>query len=168
MAWRNKIGVLFGICIGIAFSGCVKYSFKGALPPDLKTIAIPLFEDHTNWAGLREDLTNKVIDAFVADNTLQVVEDENNADLILYGTIVGLEERYPSITRQEQVRETQIWLRVKINCYNTHTKKPLWQGEVKKFATIQGAGTLQEKNEKISEIADLIVKDIVNKTISAW
>ncbi|NOX36995.1 MAG: LptE family protein [Calditrichaeota bacterium] len=146
----------------------MKYSFKGALPSYLKTIAIPLFEDRTYWAGLREEFTEKVIDAFIEDNTLQVVEDEDVADLVLYGTIVRLEERKSAITAGEVVRETQIWLTVQVKCINKHTEKPLWQETIQQFGTIEGAGTLEEKNTVIQEITEIIVRDIVDKTISAW
>ena len=147
---------------------CMTYSFKGALPSYLKTIAIPLFEDKTYWAGLREEFTEKVIDAFIEDNTLQVVENEAIADLVLYGTIVRLEERKSAITAGEVVRETQIWLTVQVKCMNKHTEKPLWQQTIQQFGTIEGAGTLEEKNAVIQEITEIIVRDIVDKTISAW
>ena len=68
---------VIAICIFLVlFAGCVKYSFKGALPSYLQTIAIPLFEDRSRWVGLQEELTLGVVDAFVRDNTLEVVENE--------------------------------------------------------------------------------------------
>jgi hypothetical protein len=87
---------------------CVKYSFKGALPSYLKTISIPLFEDKTSWAGLREDFTTQVIDAFINDNTLNVIEDEKSADLVLRGTITRIQEKYVAISQEENIEEKQI------------------------------------------------------------
>ncbi len=168
MVWYKKHILLLGVVLSATTFQCVKYSFKGALPSYLKTIAIPLFEDKTYWAGLREEFTERVIDAFIEDNTLQVVENEAVADLVLYGTIVSLQERKSAITATEVVQETQIWLTVQVKCINKHTEKPLWQETLQQFGTIEGAGTLEEKNSVIQEITDIIVRDIVDKTISAW
>ena len=68
------------------------YSFTGSIPSHINTVAIPLFDDNTSFPGVREDLTNKVIDRFIAENVLQVVP-ESNADLLITGTILSIQER---------------------------------------------------------------------------
>ena len=79
---------------------CGYYSFTGSIPSDIKTVAVPLFDDNTSFPGVREDLTNNVIDAFINDNTLQVVP-ESKADLVITGTILSIREKAAIITSKE-------------------------------------------------------------------
>jgi len=164
----SKIKIYFILLFLLVLSGCAHYSFKGALPSYLKTISIPIFDDQSAWPGLQEDLTNRLVDTFIENNSLQVIDDENSADLVLKGTITSVQERYPNITQQENVEETQMWVNVRVQCINSHTKKPLWSGSLSNFGTLSGAGTLDQKNAAVSEAVDKLVIDILNKTIGAW
>ena len=168
MIWVKKTCILVLTFIMLSVNGCVKYSFKGALPSYLKTISIPLFEDQTSWAGLREDFTTQVIDAFIKDNTLNVIEDEKSADLVLRGTITRIQEKYVAISQEENIEEKQIWVFVNVKCINQKIDKELWAGSVSDFDVVSGAGTLDELNTAIANATEKIVEDIVNKTIAAW
>jgi len=168
MIWDKKNIILIIPLTFLLLTHCVKYSFKGALPSYLKTISIPLFEDHTAWAGLKEEVTTKVIDAFIRDNTLSVIEDEESADLLLEGTISRIQEKYVAITPEENVEEKQIWVYINAKCTNTKTEDDLWSGTVSDFGVVAGAGTLDDLNTAITDAVDNIVEDIVNKTIAAW
>src|SRR5216684_8359084 len=91
MTQRNVVTGLLVVCI-IAFGGC--YSFRGGLvPTHLKTVAIPLFDDQSGSAEpvLREKFTNKLIDRFRQDNSLQVT-DKTRSDSIIEGIILSLED----------------------------------------------------------------------------
>jgi len=169
MVWFKKIIVIsVAVVLVLSLQDCVKYSFKGALPSYLKTIYIPLFEDQTAWPGLQEEITNKVVDAFIQDNTLKLVNSEENADLILKGKVVSIDEERAAITQQEVVKEIKLWVNVQVECINTHTNKPLWKSRVRNFGIISGAGNLDERNAAISEAVNEIVLDILNNTIAAW
>jgi hypothetical protein len=146
----------------------MKYSFKGALPSYLQTIAIPLFEDRSRWVGLQEELTLGVVDAFVRDNTLEVVENEEDADLILYATILPVQTRRTSITPEEVVEEEQMVVSVQIECTNTHTNKELWSGTVSDFGVVSGSATLEERDQAVNEAVEKVITEIVNRTIAAW
>lgn len=169
MTWDKKSVFKVGsLCVLLLSLSCVKYSFKGALPSYLKTISIPLFEDRTSWAGLREEITTKVIDAFISDNSLHVIEDEKAADLLLSGTVTQIQKKYVAITPGEQVEQQQIWVYVSVKCVNQKINKELWSGTLSDFDVVSGAGTLDELNAAVSFAVDKIVEDIVNKTIAAW
>src|SRR5437588_4818133 len=71
----------------ILLSGC--YSFTGAsLPAGIKTIAIPLVTDNSNFsqANIRQDLTDQLVQKFTRDGSLQV-RDRTVADALLDVTI---------------------------------------------------------------------------------
>ncbi len=168
MVWFKRI-VLFTI-VSLLISGCVRYSFRGALPPDIKTIAIGQFDDKSQfqWGGLREEFNSRLVDAFIQDNTLKVVNDPASADLYLTGKIASIREQKTAISPTEQVEQIQLYLTVEVKCINQHTKKVFWQGTLRRNLPIAGAGTLEEKNAILIKLSDMIVEDIVNKTIAAW
>lgn len=169
MIWDKRgVSKVVTVVLLLLSVGCVKYSFKGALPSYLKTISIPLFEDRTSWAGLREEMTTKVIDAFISDNSLRVIEDEKAADLLLQGSISRIQEKYVAISGGEQVEQKQIWVYVSVKCIIQKSERELWSGNLSDFYEVSGAGTLDELNAAVSFAVDKIVEDIVNKTIAAW
>lgn len=169
MIWAKKF-LFINILLTLLLLGlqCVKYSFKGALPSYLQTISIPLFEDRTSWAGISEEMTNKVVDAFIRDNTLRVIEDEDAADLVLRGAITRIQEKFVEISPGEDVEEKQIWVYVSVKCLNQRTEGDLWSGTISHYGSASGSSTLDDLNFAISTAIDDIVEDIVNKTIAAW
>jgi hypothetical protein len=152
---------------GLSLLSCGYYSFKGALPSNLKNIAIPLFEDNTAYPGVREDLTNKVVDAFVLDNTLTVV-DESQADLILTGTITSINQRASVLAQGESVEEYQIYVNVKVTCDDVRNSKKLWQKTISQYGVMQGTGSQDERDAAIAEAVEKITEDILNNTLGNW
>ncbi|RMF58090.1 MAG: hypothetical protein D6748_09690 [Calditrichaeota bacterium] len=163
---------IFGILLLtlVAISSCVKYSFKGALPSYLKTISVELFEDRSRerWVGLQEKLTEDVVNAFVNDNTLTVIDDPKKADLVIKGSILSIQTRSTSITQEELVEEQQLVLTVKVECLNQQSNKPLWSGNISEFGVVSGTGDLAEREAALDVAVEKIVEEIVNKTIAAW
>ena len=94
--------------------GCV-YSFGGSIPSDVTKVAIPLFDDNTSFPGLRDNLTNLVIDAFIANNILRVV-NESDADLLITGTILSIRQQAAIITTGEEVDQFDVYVNVKVKC----------------------------------------------------
>ena len=74
----------------VLLSGCGYYSFSGAsIPAHLTTIAIPLAEDRSSSpiAILDETLTELLVDRFVRQTRLSLVENEDEADIVLTAQI---------------------------------------------------------------------------------
>ncbi|MEL6822118.1 MAG: LPS assembly lipoprotein LptE [Calditrichota bacterium] len=154
----------------LMLSGCVKYSFRGALPSSIKTIAIPFFEDkaRVKWVGLQEKLSEQVATAFLEDNTLQVITDEESSDLLLSGTIVDVRTQAVSISQDEDVEQEQIVVVVKIECMNQALGKPLWNGQLRDFAEVDGDAGTDEIEAAIDIAIEKLVSEIVDRTIAAW
>jgi len=161
----NRIILVLFLLLSVS---CVKYSFKGALPSYLKTIYVQDFDDRTDYAGVREELMQKVTEAFIRDNSLRVIDQEKNADLILKGTILKIEKKPISFTQQEQVQEFHMEVTIKAECLNTHTQKPLWSGNITRYGSISGLALSAEIDQAISEAIDQLVDDVLTKTIAAW
>lgn len=170
MIWvKNKLYFALVILLFLC-SGCVKYSFKGALPSYIKTISVPLFEDRSPhpWVGLKELLTNTVVDGFIKDNTLQVIDNDKEADLLLKATITRWQEKYVAITEEQDVKQKQIWVYVKVECINQKQNTKLWGGNLQNFGLVSGEATLDELNVAIAQASNELAKDILQRTIAAW
>ncbi len=163
----NRPVLILVICFAGIIS-CAKYSFRGALPSYLETLYIEDFRDQTNYPGAREIFMQQVSTAFIADNSLKIIEDKGSADLILSGTLTSVQRRPISIDPTEAVQQYQMVLTVKTECFNTHTDKPLWSESISRYGIISGTALRDEIDQAILFAIEQIVEDIISKTIGAW
>ncbi len=72
-------------------SGCGYHTLGSAthLPPDVKTLAVPVFATRTEASGTETTLTDAVIREFAARTRFRVTADpDSDADAVLHGTIL--------------------------------------------------------------------------------
>lgn len=72
-------------------AGC-GYSFRSPVPAHLDTVYIPTFENETREFSLTQQLTEAVLDRFLNESRLRIAADEEDADLVVRGTIVDYTE----------------------------------------------------------------------------
>ena len=91
------------LAVAVLVTACGPYSFSGsALPSYIKTVAVPIFEDRTAEFGIKEALTDAIIERITQDNTLKI-SDRRRADSVLDGTVLRIEDRAGAYNRDEQV-----------------------------------------------------------------
>ncbi|MCY3487925.1 MAG: LptE family protein [Bacteroidetes bacterium] len=105
------------VLIGFVFflQGCSYYSFSGvSIPAHLNTIAIPLVEDQSvgPLTLLDESLTELMIERFVQQTRLTLVEDETEADLLLTAQITRYTNAPTSVTGQERAQYNRVTISV--------------------------------------------------------
>jgi len=161
-----KIGCWLFLLSLFTISGCGYYSFSGSGLSGIKTIAIPLFENNTTEYGLRENLTQKVVDGFVQDNTLKVV-NERRTDSVLRGTVTQYVRESYTFDEQENVKEYIVRVFVKVILEEKKSKKVIWEED-----NLEGWGVysaLDETEDDGKEKAmDKLAEDIVNRTVKGW
>ena len=163
----NKFAIFILVFTFLVLTGCGYYSFKGSLPSYIQNVAVPLFDDNTAYPGVREDLTNKVVDAFIADNTLKIT-DESSADIIVSGTISSISQRAAVLTKGETVEEFQIYVNVKAKCEDVKNNKVLWEKTISQYGLMAGIGSQDDRDLAIAEAMDKITEDIINNTLANW
>lgn len=150
------------------FLACGPYSFSGSAFPHLKSIAIPLFQDNTAEFGVKEELTDALVRSFTQENSLKIA-DRRNADSILMGTIVAINDQAGSITRDERVNEIQVHLLVEIKYEDLVKRKVVWEDRISQFGTYTpGAGEKSTREAAISEAIAKISTEVLNRTVSGW
>jgi hypothetical protein len=162
--------IILLICFPALLVSCGYYSFKGALPSHLKTIAVPLFNDrNTNFPNVRENLTNKVIDAFITDNSLKIA-DETQADILLSGTINSISIQASAVNAGEggeEVREYKATVVISVKCEDIRMSKIMFERNFQQYGLL-GSENLDERDTAIIEALDLLTEDIVNATLGGW
>ena len=76
----------------LLWEGCSVYSFKGQGIGGIKSISVEQFDDKTGEFGIRETVQADLVSRLLNDRTLTVVPSAN-ADAILTGTIVAIDDR---------------------------------------------------------------------------
>jgi len=170
---RNSIRIIYFVIV-ITLSGCVgcPYSFTGGstLPPHLKTIAIPIFDDQSNFGepGLRETFTKNLTDKFVNDNTL-TLESKTAADCILQGVITRVSDRPSVVGQGEQVSKRRIEITVKVTFEDLKKRKKIWDKEFNNWGDYESSGpSFTKRQEGIKVAIDKLTQDILIETVSGW
>ena len=103
----------------LLISGC-GYTQQVKLPNDIKTIAIETFkneippqEQFAYRPGLEIELRNTLVEQFLLDGNLKVV-DESEADAILKGSVISFEQEGLRFDNLEDVEEYRLFLVVKL------------------------------------------------------
>jgi hypothetical protein len=149
------------------YMGCLSYSFTGSLPSHISSVAVPLFDDNTAYPGVREDLTNMVVDEFLSDNTLKVTS-ESKADLLITGIITSITQKAAILSAGETVDEFQVYVNVKVKCEDVRQNQVLWDKNLSEFGVMPGTGSQDDRDQAIRIALEKLTNDILNNTLGYW
>ncbi len=111
----RTLSKIFLVGVLLITSSCSYYSFSGvSIPSNLNTISIPLAEDNSSGplTLLDESLTELMIERFVRQTRLNLVEDESEADLLLTAQITRYTNAPTSVTGQERAQFNRVSISV--------------------------------------------------------
>lgn len=151
----------------LILNGCGIYSFGSGLGVGgITSIAVEPFDNLTSEYGIREVITDAVIDRLLSDRTLTVVAS-NRADGVLKGSITDVVDKPLTFDANERVSEYQVSITVAVELVNPGKTEPIWQ------ARLSGQGSypadkLEERQQGIDEAVDQLVLDLVNRLTSDW
>ena len=153
----------------MALSGCI-YSFKGSsVPAHLKTIAIQLFDDQSGSGepGLREQVTNKLIERFKQDNSL-AVSDKSHADSMIEGTISALTDQPLVVTTGEAVTKRHITVSTNVTYQDMKLRKKVFEKQFSNWGDYDVSGGQAQRATAVAAAIDKLTEDILNETVSGW
>lgn len=154
----------------VNFTACCTYSFTGASVPDhLETIAVPVAEDRSGAGlpGLRELLTQELIQQFIDDNSFQVTTG-TKADAIVECTIVSVTDVPSIVGAGENIAQRRLTVNVQAVYKDLVKRVNVFD---KKFSNYGDyvPGTSENERIQASEVAvNKISEDIVLAVISGW
>jgi hypothetical protein len=153
-------------------AGCAYSTSTVGLPPHIRTVAIPVFENGTDQYTLEQDITTAVVNAFVADNHLKVV-DERSADAVLHGRVTAYRNSVFGISPQNLAQEYRVTIVVAVVFKDQVKNRELWNDQnLVKTANYyvqnvpgQTASTeLDGRKNAIAKIAD----EILTRSVQGW
>jgi hypothetical protein len=157
------------LLLPFCFAACW-YSTSGRTAKDIKSIAVPFFNNLTTEPDLEISVTERIINNLIDDNTLKVV-DEDNADSVLEGDIVEFTNTPFSFNLDLNADEYRVVLVVKVSLHNRKLNEPIWQdqritGDAAYFIDVGEAGLTYE--DALEESIQEITEQILNLTVQDW
>ncbi len=163
---RTRFVLLATAMMLILAISCAVYTFSPSALGGIKSLAIPLFENQTTESGLREDLTDRLSQVFVDDNTLRVVP-EGRADAILRGSVISYSREAYTYSEAEVVSEYIVRIGINVEFAEKKSGEIIWEEKnMSNWGTYDSA-TQSEDDGKEMAIGKL-VEDILNKTVKGW
>lgn len=157
------------LAIPLILSGCY-YRTTSRTAKGIRSIAVPFFRNKTSEPNLEITVTERIIDNLVEDNTLKVV-DEDRADSILEGAIVGFVNAPFSFNQELNAEEYHVVVTVQLSLFNRKLNEPIWE---KKTIRGDGAYFLEGGEEgftyenALEEAVKEITDQILNLTVQDW
>ena len=105
------------LALSLTLWGC-GYQMAGRgssqLPPHLKTIAIPVFENQSTEPALQRPFTEALRRAFITDGRLRLINEQNGADLVMTGTLTRYSIRAVAFDTNDVAIEYWVYLGAKV------------------------------------------------------
>jgi outer membrane lipopolysaccharide assembly protein LptE/RlpB len=140
---RSTKSIFLALLAGVTLSvigGC-GYQFVGEsslLPKDARTIYVEPFINRGRDVGMEKELTTALRAEFYRRSQLRVVDQSEQADLILSGVIRSLESNVSSVNRQDEVLEYESILILDVTLRRREPNEILWRGQGVRLTEVHG------------------------------
>jgi len=159
---------LFALLVTLSLIAGCGYHLAGTqntLPPHLKTIAIPVFDNTSSEPEIHRNLTNVIRQSFISDGRLKVT-DEKNADLLMKGKLGYYNLRAVSFSSSDVASEYYVELGVSIDVGDQVKKKPFMkQSFTTKWDFRTTADVINSEAARQAALNDAY-KDLANRLVS--
>jgi len=165
---RNRFVLPVILLCWFALSTCGPYSFSGSsVPSHIKTIAVPLFEDQTTEFGIKEKLTDAIIEEITRDNSMKIA-NESMANAIVYGKIISVTDQAYDYNADEQVQSYRVNVTVEVEVRDVKKAAPMWKEQWRQWGEYVIDPGTDARQEGIQAAIKKIAEDVLNKTVSGW
>jgi len=164
---KNLRSVFYILMFVLPISSCGYHlaGYGSALPPHLRTIAIPILENSSPEPNIHRDATDAIRRAFIADGRLKVV-DTRKADLILRGTLTNYHLRAVSFSDSDAAEEYVVRLGVGIEAYDRVKKKVfLKQGFTTQWDYRAASGVIDSETARFDALKEAY-DDLAGRLVS--
>ena len=158
------------LALGLLVAGC-GYSFRSPVPSHLSTVYVATFDNETREFQLTQQLTERIINEFLSESRLELVSDEDEADLVVQGAILDYEEEAlsydPGETVNPDVFTRRVVLRIDIELLDEVRERTLWQNRVLtewgEFNEDEGEDREIGIDRAIEKIAEEVLRHVVEE-----
>jgi outer membrane lipopolysaccharide assembly protein LptE/RlpB len=164
--WRFGLLVI-GLVLAEGLGGC-GYRLEGRgvfLPQHIQKVAVPVFENKSFGRDLEIVLTNAILQEINRRGGVTLVQDVQQADAVLRGTIEEYRLDVLSADRDGRATAYRISLRASIVFDDLVVKKPYWQNTLSKVQDFQvddsAASTDVQERDSIQKASEDFAKTLV-------
>ncbi|MGR3293140.1 MAG: LptE family protein [Candidatus Scalindua sp.] len=163
----NRISFIQFACVLVIFvliSGC-GYTTKSLISRKVNSIYIPIFENDTFRRGLEFGLTTAVKDEIMSKTKLRIAH-KDNADLILTGKIIRVNEGVHSSNAQDNIVESSVTITVEIRIYERRTERSIGGATLSntaEFIVSRGENIKTAIQESQAGLAEKIISQLEEK-----
>jgi len=124
----------------LALAGC-GYQFVGTsslLPKDAKTIYVEPFVNRSRDVGMEKELTTALRGEFYRRSHLKVVDQLDQADVIVSGVVRSWDNTVASVNRKDEVLQYESVLNLDVTLRRREPDEILWRGQGVRLSDVHG------------------------------
>jgi len=155
------------------YTSCGYYSTTSRVAGDIKKIYIPYLENETPEPNVEIEITQRIIDGIIKDNTLKVVS-EDEADAILEGSLIKYaNDPYTfseGSSQNIQADQYRLTIGIRVSLYDRTRNEYVWEKK-----NIQGRGDYYLESSEQQNYEDAkenvytdLVDGILSNTLQDW
>lgn len=164
--------VLSLACVSLVGCG---YRLRGTgsfLPPNVKTIAVPMFKNMTTRFELDVKLTQSVIDELVARGKVRVSGSPENADAVLIGEISGFSVNPIGFSSQNTADRYNIIIVARIVLRDLTSQKVIFSNPAfvyqDEYEVPQGTSYETWETQALSKVAEKFARSLISTLLEGF
>ena len=179
---RHYVYSLCALLPVMLLSGC-GYTTRSMVSNKYKTIAIQLFKSSINITSepqanrgfttyrpaLETDITKKVKERFLFDGNFRIAK-EDEADVILKGTLVDYRKDAVRYDAQDNVEEYRVSISVSISLIERDGNKPVWsnQSVIGEYTFFLAGPNAKPEDTAVNSALDDLARRVVERAVEFW
>jgi len=164
---------VFILLLTLSLSAC-GYQLAGRgghIPDEIKSIAIPVFENKTMEPVVEEEFTPMIIREFIKDSRIKVV-DRTEADIVLNGNVNSYKESPLSFDQNQEVLEYRITVTTHLKITRQKINNIIWEKDIIKSSEYKVSSnvmtTRTSKLLALKEIAKNLSEEVTDRVLWGW
>ena len=168
---RSSLAALV-LVLTASVGGCSYSPSPSLFPTHLKTLAVPILKNETTEPNIEQEVTQAIVDRFVQDNKLRVV-DEQQADLVISGSVVRYTNSVFGFNAREQAEEYQVAVAVRLTARDRVKNREMWRDDnlirtTNYFVVAPAGQTPQDQYTSRKDAIEKLADAVLNKTVEGW
>ncbi len=155
----------------LATTGCAGYRLGSMLPPDIRTVFVPTFENDTEEPLLEVEATRRVINAIQRDGSLRIAP-RAEADSELFVTLTHFDMHALAFDRDRRAaaEEYRMYITASIRLERLGTREVIAENpRVRGETTFELIGDLTSaKLTAFPDAADDLAQQIISALVETW
>lgn len=157
------------ICLSLfllgLMTGCGVYSLSASGKPAFASVHIAQFENQTIEFDMGTLLTDDVINQFIADNSIEVLE-RSRSEALMIGTVVSYLREAFEYDINDIVSKYIVKVSIHVKVVRSNTDDVIWEEDFYAEGTYQAEAEVEEDGQR--RAVEILSSNILDKTTKSW